>query len=173
MATLPQNKSTASFAQAMLAFVFLAFSLIFTVKSFDGSPHVPLLLSTALAAAIGLYNRVPWSDMLECIGSAYADAAAAILVMLLIGVIIATWIAGGIVPVLIYYGMKILSPEHFLLASCLICTVVSLATGSSWTTIGTVGLALSGIGLALGVNPAITAGAIVSGAFFWDKISPF
>lgn len=172
MKTKEQPGTTATFAQALFTFAVLAAGLILTTSKLNGSPHVPLLLSTAVAAGVGLYNKVSWSDMLECIGSAYADAAAAILVMLLIGVIIATWIAGGIVPVLIFYGLKVLSPDHLLLASCLICTIVSLATGSSWTTIGTVGLALAGIGLALDANPAITAGAIVSGAYFGDKMSP-
>ena len=166
------NGRPATFLQAMLTFAVLAASLIITTSQFDGSPHVPLLFSAAVAAAVGLFNRVPWSGTLESIASAFSDASAAIIVMLLIGVIIATWIAGGIVPTLIFYGLKVLSPDHFLLASCLICTVVSLSTGSSWTTIGTVGLALSGIGLALDTNPAITAGAVVSGAYFGDKMSP-
>ena len=110
--------------------------------------------------------------MHRTIASTYADAAGAILIMLLIGAIIGTWIAGGIVPALIYFGLQVLSPDHLLVASCLICSIVSLAIGSSWTTIGTVGLALAGIGLALGFNPAMTAGAIVSGAYFGDKMSP-
>jgi NhaC family Na+:H+ antiporter len=172
MTDVDEKGNSASFIQAVFTFFVLATGLILTTGKLNGSPHVPLLFATAVAASIGLYNRVRWTDMLGCIASAYADAAAAMLVMLLIGVIIATWIAGGIVPVLIFYGLKVLSPDHFLLASCLICTIVSLATGSSWTTIGTVGLALAGIGLALDTNAAITAGAIVSGAYFGDKMSP-
>jgi NhaC family Na+:H+ antiporter len=153
-------------------FVFLAASLVFGFRSFDASPHVPLLLTAALAGAIGLYNRTPWSTMQKGIADAYRDAAPAILIMLIIGSVIGTWIAGGIVPALIFYGLKVISPDYFLLATCLICSIASVATGSSWTTIGTIGLALFGIGLGMSINPAMTAGAIVSGAYFGDKMSP-
>ena len=162
----------ATLTQSLGVFAFLAASLVSTILLFDGSPHVPLLFSTAVAATLGLHNRVPWTEMHRTIASTYAEAAGAILIMLLIGMIIGTWIAGGIVPALIYFGLQVLSPDHLLLASCLICSIVSLAIGSSWTTIGTVGIALAGIGLALDINPAMTAGAIVSGAYFGDKMSP-
>ena len=147
METDAEKGKQATLAQSLGVFAFLAISLVTTIVLFNGSPHVPLLCSTAVAAAVGLYNRVPWSAMHRTIASTYAEAAGAILIMLLIGAIIGTWIAGGIVPALIYFGLQVLSPDHLLVASCLICSIVSLAIGSSWTTIGTVGLALAGIGL--------------------------
>ena len=95
-----------------------------------------------------------------------------ILILLLIGAISGTWTASGVVPAFIYYGLKIISPKVFLLTACLLCAVVSVMTGSSWTTIATVGVALLGIGRAEGLSDAMTAGAIISGAYFGDKISP-
>jgi NhaC family Na+:H+ antiporter len=101
-----------------------------------------------------------------------AGSMQAILILLVIGMLIGTWIAGGIVPALIYYGLMIMSPSVFLVATCLICAVVSLATGSSWTTAGTVGIALIGVGSGLGIPVEMAAGAIISGAYFGDKMSP-
>jgi len=96
----------------------------------------------------------------------------AMLILMVVGLMIGAWISGGVVPAMIYYGLMILSPSVFLVAGCVLCCIVSLATGSSWTTAGTIGVALIGVGFGLGINPAMTAGAIVSGAYFGDKMSP-
>lgn len=135
--------------------------------------HIPLILG-ALIASIVAVTRLgfTWKEVENGIVSTISDTMQAILILAIIGMIIGTWILGGIVPTLIYYGLQILSPGFFLVAACLLCCVVSLATGSSWTTAGTVGIALMGVAAGLGVNPGAAAGAIISGAYFGDKMSP-
>ena len=135
--------------------------------------HIPLILG-ALIAAIVAVTRLgyTWKEVENGIVSTISDTMQAILILAIIGMIIGTWILGGIVPTLIYYGLQILSPGFFLIAACLLCSIVSLATGSSWTTAGTVGIALMGVAAGLGVNPGAAAGAIISGAYFGDKMSP-
>lgn len=135
--------------------------------------HIPLILG-ALIAAIVAVTRLgyTWKEVENGIVSTISDTMQAILILAIIGMIIGTWILGGIVPTLIYYGLQILSPGFFLIAACLLCCIVSLATGSSWTTAGTVGIALMGVAAGLGINPGAAAGAIISGAYFGDKMSP-
>ena len=99
-------------------------------------------------------------------------AAIAVFILLLIGMLSASWMISGIVPTLVYYGIQIMHPTYFLMTTCIICAIVSVMTGSSWTTVATIGVALMGIGNALEISPAWTAGAIISGAYFGDKISP-
>ncbi|SDP30906.1 Na+/H+ antiporter NhaC [Desulforhopalus singaporensis] len=166
------SRKDATFGQALFVFVFLAVSLLVTIKVFGGSPHIPLLMTAVVAGSIGLVNKMPWDDIQEGITEAFKNASPAIVIMTIIGAVIGTWIAGGIVPALIYYGLKVISPDYFLVSSCLICSVVSLSTGSSWSTVGTIGLALMGVGAGLEMNPAMTAGAVISGAYFGDKLSP-
>lgn len=139
---------------------------------FEGTAHLPLLLAGAVAAAMGLRLGWRWRDIEEGIVHGIAISLQAILILLVVGMLIGAWIASGIVPILIYHGLALLSPSIFLVAACLICCVVSVATGSSWTTAGTVGIALIGVGQGLGVPLPMAAGAIVSGAYFGDKISP-
>jgi len=135
--------------------------------------HVPLILG-ALVASIVAITRLgyTWKEVEEGIVSTISGTMQAIIILAIIGMIIGTWILGGIVPTLIYYGLQILSPAMFLVAACLLCCVVSLSTGSSWTTAGTVGIALMGVAAGLGVHPGAAAGAIISGAYFGDKMSP-
>lgn len=135
--------------------------------------HIPLILGALIASIIAITRLgYTWKEVEEGIVSTISDTMQAILILAIIGMIIGTWILGGIVPTLIYYGLQILSPGFFLIAACLLCCVVSLATGSSWTTAGTVGIALMGVAAGLGVNPGAAAGAIISGAYFGDKMSP-
>lgn len=138
----------------------------------NGGSQIALLSATSVCVmlAIGLY-RCRWSVLEESIIDNIRASASAILILLLIGAIAGTWMISGVVPTLIYYGLQILHPSFFLVASCLICTVVSLMTGSSWTTIATIGVALMGIGEAMGFPEGWVAGAIISGAYFGDKIS--
>lgn len=151
-------------------------ALILLVVSFTAglgsAPHVPLLLAAALAALVGAFHRYSWEDMLEGISGAITPALPALLIIMSIGILIAAWMAGGIIPTMVYYGLQIISPRFFLVTALLLCSLVSLAIGSSLSTIGTVGVALFGIGSAIGIPPAITVGAIVSGAYFGDKMSP-
>jgi Na+:H+ antiporter, NhaC family len=138
----------------------------------EWAPHIPLVLAAAIAALVGIVIGVSWKDIETGIVDGISVGMRAILILCVIGIMIGTWIASGIVPVMIYYGLQFMSPSFFLVASCLICSIVSLATGSSWTTAGTVGVALIGVGKGLGVPLPMVAGAIISGAYFGDKMSP-
>jgi NhaC family Na+:H+ antiporter len=158
--------------QALFPVAALVLFLVVQISIFDGPPHIPLILASIVAALMGLRLGHPWHEIENGIVDGIAVALKAILILMVVGILIGTWIAGGIVPVLIDYGLRLLSPTYFLLAACLICSIVSIATGSSWTTAGTVGVALIGIGEGLGVSLPMTAGAIISGAYFGDKMSP-
>lgn len=158
--------------QVMLLLLFLVVTLFYTVRSIDGWVHIPLILSAAVGIIIAIINGYKWDYIEKGIIENINRSMQAIIILLVIGMLIGTWISAGIVPTMIYYGLKILSPGIFLVATCIICSIVSLATGSSWTTAGTVGIALIGVGAGLGINLAIVAGAIISGAYFGDKMSP-
>ena len=146
---------------------------IFGADSILGASQVALLVAAGLAVWLGMWlYRIPWSEFEKEISGNVGNVATAILILLLIGAISGTWTMSGVVPSLIYYGIRIISPKVFLLTACMLCAVVSVMTGSSWTTIATVGVALLGIGRAEGFADAVTAGAIISGAYFGDKISP-
>ena len=130
-------------------------------------------MAAVVAAIVAVFGLgYTWKELEEGIIETIKMSTQALLIVMIIGMIIGTWILGGIVPTMIYYGLKLLSPSIFLVATVLLCSVVSLATGSSWTTAGTVGIALVGVGIGLGMNPGLVAGAIISGAYFGDKMSP-
>ena len=137
-----------------------------------GEVHIPLICAAIVAAAIAILNGYKWSFLEAGILASINRSMQAMLILMTVGLLIGSWIAGGVVPAMIYYGLEILSPGIFLIASCVLCGIVALATGSSWTTAGTIGIALIGVGQGLGMDPAMTAGAIVSGAYFGDKMSP-
>lgn len=162
----------ANLAHALIPVVFLVTSLGVNVLVFDLSPHIPLMLSTAVAAAVGWRLGHTWKGLEEGLIGGITKALQACLILLVVGTLIGTWIVSGIVPAMIYYGLQIVSPGLFLFTACLLCAVVSLATGSSWSTAGTVGIALVGVGQGLGVPLPLVAGAIVSGAYLGDKMSP-
>lgn len=146
---------------------------IFGSDSILGPSQVALISAAGVCVLLStLLYKTPWKAFEKAIGGNVGEVAGAILILLLIGAISGTWTMSGIVPALICYGLKIISPKVFLLTACVICAVVSLLTGSSWTTIATIGVALIGIGRAEGFSDAMTAGAIISGAYFGDKISP-
>jgi Na+:H+ antiporter, NhaC family len=137
------------------------------------SNHIPLVLAASVAALLAvLVLKKPWKDLEDGIVKAIGMAMPAVLILLVVGMLIAAWVRSGVVPLLIVYGLKLLSPAVFAPTACVVCCVVSLATGSSWTTAGTVGVALMGAGSTLGLDPGIVAGAVVSGAYFGDKMSP-
>lgn len=144
---------------------------IYTIMVIEGS-YIPIVLTAVLATAVAVLNGYKWDYIEKGIISTISRSMQAILILLTVGMLIGTWVLSGIVPTMIYYGLKIISPGIFLLATCLICCIVSLATGSSWTTAATVGIALIGVGSGLGVSLPMTAGAIISGAYFGDKMSP-
>ena len=137
-----------------------------------GPNQLALLFSGAVAAIIGILYGNNWKDILEGISKSIKSVTPSIIILLLIGALAGTWLISGIVPAMIYYGLQILNPKIFLLASCVVCAIVSLVTGSSWSTIGTIGIALLGIGQALDIPLGLIGGAIISGAYFGDKMSP-
>lgn len=146
---------------------------IFGSDAILGASQVALLFSAGVAIWLAMWLfKVPWQDFEEAIKSNIGDVTTAIVILFLIGAISGTWTMSGIVPTFIYYGVKIISPKVFLLTACIICALVSVTIGSSWTTIATIGVALLGIGKALGFSDGMIAGAIISGAYFGDKISP-
>ena len=140
--------------------------------SLSGANQIALLLAGVSAGLIGWNLGYKWEDMLKGIVKSISTALPSILILLLIGALAGTWLISGITPAMISYGLEVMNPQIFLFATCIICIIVSLATGSSWSTVATVGVALLGIGQALGVHEGITIGAIISGAYFGDKMSP-
>lgn len=169
---------TPSWWVSLIPFVVLSVILVFVIKIFgadslEGGSQVALLFSGAVAAAISmLVYKQKWSELEDGIVNSIRSVATSLIVLLMIGAVAGSWMISGIVPTLIYYGLKVITPGIFLLATCVICALVSLMTGSSWTTIATLGVALLGIGQAFGYSLGWTAGAIISGAYFGDKISP-
>lgn len=165
-------------AVSCLPLVFLAVLLVVVIHFFgsdslEGGSQVALLLSAGLAIAIGIFGYgQSWKSFEKSIDDCFSSVATSILILLLIGAVAGSWMISGIVPTLVCYGLQIISPRIFLFASCAIAAAVALMTGSSWTTIATIGVALMAIGTALGFSPGWTAGAIISGAYFGDKVSP-
>jgi len=166
-----------SLFQSFIPIIILIFLLALNVYFFGddtlaGSNQIALLLASAIAGLIATQLKVKWSVILDRMVKSISSAMPSIIILLLIGALAGTWMISGVVPAMIYYGLKILSPGIFLFATVIICALVSLATGSSWSTVATIGIALLGIGNALGIGQGIVAGAIISGAYFGDKMSP-
>lgn len=152
--------------------VLLSFNVVMYDDAIGGSNQLALLFSGALAAIIGVYYGSKWKDIMEGISNSIKSIVPAIIMLLLIGSLAGTWLISGVIPTMIYYGLQILNPTIFLFATAIITAIVSLATGSSWSTIATVGIALLGIGTAIGLPVGLIGGAIISGAYFGDKMSP-
>ena len=155
------------------------FALLFGVlrhfgsRALEGGCQVALLVSSAVVVFIAMvFYKVEWARIEKAIVANIKTISMALIVLLCIGAVSGSWMVSGVVPAMIYYGLQILSPGIFLLVACVISALVSIMTGSSWTTIATIGVALIGIGSVLGFNPALSAGAIISGAYFGDKLSP-
>ena len=161
-----------SFAKSIIPIIYLALALIYTLRFLHGDPHIPILTAAVVAAIIAILSGYHWQEIQDGIVNTIKLSMSAILILMIIGMIIGTWILAGIVPTMIYYGLKLISPSIFLVATAVICSIVSLATGSSWTTAGTVGIALIGVGEGFGIPLPMVAGAIISGAYFGDKMSP-
>ncbi len=163
-----------SFLGAMIVFIFLIVAMytqIFILHQ-DWVTHITLIMASVVASIVALLSGFTWDDIQEGILYGCKIAMLPMLILMMVGVLIASWIPAGTIPTLIYYGLKIISPKIFLFTVCLVCAVASLATGSSWTTGATFGVAFMGIGVGLGIPPAMTAGAVISGAIFGDKMSP-
>ena len=159
--------------EAIFILVFVAIVILVAVIVYEQDVHIPLVIAAAVAVIMSMaLLKVKWAVLEEGILTSIMMGMQAILILYTVGMLIGTWIQSGVVPTMIYYGLSILSPSIFLIATLLICSVVSLATGTSWGTSGTVGLALMGIGAGLGISPPLCAGFVISGAYFGDKMSP-
>lgn len=162
-----------SFIEAIIPIVFLVVFIFYAVFKLKADAHIPLLSGAVVASLMAIIRLgYTWQEIEQGILRSINSSMQASLTFLTVGLIIGTWVLSGSVPAMIYYGLQILSPNIFLIATSIMCAVVSLATGSSWTTVGTIGIALIGIGSVLGVPLPIVAGAIISGAMFGDKMSP-
>ena len=146
--------------------------IVYGDDALSGSNQFILLLGGAVAAIVGFHQKISYDDMLEKVAENLQSVTGALLILLFVGALAGTWLISGIIPAMIYYGLQILHPSIFLPACIIICAIISLATGSSWTTSATVGIALIGIGKVLGIPVGMVAGAVISGAYFGDKLSP-
>lgn len=157
---------------AALVTMLAAAVYLFSSDSSSGANQIALILAACIAMVVGIKNGFCWKDIEEGMVRSIGVATPALLILFSVGSLIGAWILSGTVPAMIYYGMQVLSPDYFYAASCLLCALVALSIGSSWTVAGTLGIALVGIAQAVGLSLEITAGAIISGAYFGDKMSP-
>lgn len=177
MSNIKSQQKTPTLLQSFIPIFFLIILLSLNViiwgdATLDGSNQIALLLAAAIGTIISFKLGADWEGVRERIVKTISKAMPAILILLLIGALSGTWLLSGVIPAFIYYGLDFLHPSIFLFATVVIASLISLATGSSWSTIATIGVALLGIGHAMGINDSITAGAIISGAYFGDKMSP-
>lgn len=174
---MSKQHKTPSYIQALLPLVALVGMLASSVYLFGedssyGPNQIALLIAAAIACVVAFRNGHKWDKIEEGIVQGISVALGAVLIILMVGSLIGTWLLAGIVPTMIYYGLEILNPSWFYAASCIICAVVALSIGSSWTTAATIGVALIGVATGMELSIEITAGAVVSGAYFGDKMSP-
>lgn len=164
---------TPTFIAALTVMIVVVGILMLSLLVWDIDIRIALLYAIIVVSCYAIYLGFKWDDIQKMMMDGVYSMLIATFILLLIGGVIATWIASGTIPYIIYIGLKIINPKFFLLCACLACSFMSIACGSSWSSAGTVGIAFMGIGAGLGINPALTAGAIVSGSYFGDKLSPF
>ncbi|WP_238526095.1 Na+/H+ antiporter NhaC [Natranaerobius thermophilus] len=167
-----KNNMKPTLGQALIPIVFLIIALGYGIVVLEVDPHIPLLIGGAVAALVAMKIGYKWDTIEDGIFKGIMIAMQAIVILMIVGTLIGSWVEAGVVPSMIYYGLQILSPQIFLVATAIVCTIVSVFAGSSWTTAATIGIALLGVGEGLGVPAPITAGAIISGAYVGDKMSP-
>ncbi len=161
------------FVHALIPLLFLIISLGYTLKYTEASPHIPIIISGIVASWVAMFRlNYKWETILEGILETIKSSMEAAIILLIIGMVVGSWIISGVVPTMIFYGLKIMNPSIFLPATVLLSLVAAIATGSSWSTAATIGIALMGVGAGLGIPAPITVGAIISGAYMGDKISP-
>ena len=158
--------------QALISFGGLVAVMMVGIKVFEVDPHIPMFVGVIIAAIMAMVLGYKWADIERMMVDGISKAMQSILILAIVGMMVGTWLLSGTIPTMIYYGLKLLSPSIFLVAAVLICSITSLATGTSWGTMGTMGLALIGIGSGLGMPIGPTAGAVICGAYFGDKLSP-
>ncbi len=158
--------------EAVITFLFLIVIMAVAIAVFEMNPHIPMLIGAAFAAFMALRLGYSWEDIEQGMSHGITQALQSVIILAIIGVLIGVWLLAGVVPTMIYYGLNIISPAIFLVATLIICSITSLATGTSWGAAGTIGIALMGVAQGLGIPAPITAGAIICGAYFGDKMSP-
>lgn len=158
--------------EALVPAVFMMVLIIICTVAWEIEPHIPIVLSCIVAAIMAKRCGFGWDSIITGILDSIARATEALLIVMIVGMLIGTWVLSGTMPAMVYYGLSILTPAAFLPVGAILCAIVGLATGSSWTSSGTVGVALMGIAAGLGINPAIAAGMVISGAYMGDKWSP-
>ena len=158
---------------ALIPIVAMLTLLVVGYGMYQIEPQVLLIAAAFITGTLGLILKFKWDDMQKGIVESITKALPAMLIMICVGILIGSWIAAGTIPMIIFYGLKLISPKFFLVTACFVCSVTSIATGTSWGTIGTLGVAFIGIAMALGIPMGPAAGAIVAGAYFGDKMSPF
>ena len=157
---------------ALIPIVSMVVILFTGLFVFEADAHIPIVLSAIIAAVVALFIGYTWKEIEQGIINGITLSLQALLILIILGMVISAWLAAGIVPSMIYYGLDFLSPSFFLPLSIIICSIVAVASGNAWTAAGTIGIAVMGIGIVLGFNPAMVAGAVISGCYFGDKISP-
>ncbi len=158
--------------QVLICVIFALGIICYSIFFSYGEAHMPLFLAAAFVAVVGALNGWKWSVMERGMIQGIGRSMQANLILLTVGILVSTWKAAGIIPSMIYYGLNIINPSIFLVTACLLCSIISLVIGSSYTTAGTIGVALIGIAVGLGINPAMAAGAVVAGSYTGDKMSP-
>ncbi|WP_425467622.1 Na+/H+ antiporter NhaC [Psychrobacillus soli] len=166
------SKKEMSLLWAMIPLLVMILCMIVAVVVLEQGPHIPLIIGTSVAALVAWKHGFKWNDIEEMMYKGIKLALPAVVIIMLVGLTIGSWIGGGVVATMIFYGLKIITPAFFLITICVICMIVALAIGSSWSTMGTIGVAGMGIGLSMGIPAPIIAGAVISGAYFGDKMSP-
>lgn len=166
------SKKEFNFFLAMIPLTVMVVTMLYAIVVLETDPHLPLIIGTITAAIVAVFSGFKFNDLEEMMYKGIRLALPAVVIIMLVGLIIGSWIGGGVVATMIYYGLMIISPQYFLVTICIICSIVSLAIGSSWSTMATIGVAGMGIGMSMGINPAMIAGAVISGSYFGDKMSP-
>lgn len=158
--------------EALLTFILLIIVMAVSISVYEADPHIPMLIGTLLGSIMAIRLGYSWNEIEKAMFDGIYQALQAVIILAIIGVLIGVWLLSGVVPSMIYYGLAILKPSIFLVATVLIASITSLATGTSWGTAGTIGIALMGIAKGLGIPAEVAAGAVISGAYFGDKMSP-
>lgn len=165
-------KKPLGFVSAIVTLVTMIAAMLFTVAVLEKEPHIPLLIGTAVAILITMLHGYEFSEVEEMMYKGIRHALPAIVIIILVGLVIGSWIGSGVVATMIYYGLQLIDPRYFLAVVIILCGIVALAIGSSWSTMATVGVASMGIGISMGISPGIVAGAVICGSYFGDKMSP-
>lgn len=167
-----KGKKSLGFVSAIVTLVTMIAAMLFTVAVLEKEPHIPLLIGTAVAILITMLHGYEFSEVEEMMYKGIRHALPAIVIIILVGLVIGSWIGSGVVATMIYYGLQLIDPRYFLAVVIILCGIVALAIGSSWSTMATVGVASMGIGISMGISPGMVAGAVICGSYFGDKMSP-